>query len=223
MRQMISIEEWRRIMNGYGASIWPAQIVFFAVAIVLAVLTMLKPGRVPDILIKLYLTVSFAWNGIMFYLIHARGLTGSLYGNFLYCAIFMLVSALFAVDIFRHRMSFSLPQARWQKHATIVLLVLTFCYPLIGKLLGHPATRLLFPGAIGCPTTALALVLLTTSLPRVDRTAYIVLLIFAIPATPFLQIARYGVYEDGIMLGSGIYALIMLILYWKKQPNHTIT
>lgn len=220
---MISIEEWRRIMNGYGASIWPAQIVFFAVAIVLAALTMLKPGRVQDILIKLYLAVSFAWNGIMFFLIHARGLTGSLYGNFLYCAIFMLVSALFAVDIFRRRMSFSLPSTRWQKHATIVLLVLVFCYPLVGKFLGHPATRLLFPGTVGCPTTALALVLMTTSLPRVDRTAYIVLLFFAIPATPFLQIARYGVYEDGIMLGSGIYALILLILYWKKQPNHTIT
>jgi hypothetical protein len=221
--RMISIEEWRRIMNGYGASIWPAQIVFFAVAIVLTAFTMLKSGRVQDILIKLYLAVSFAWNGIMFYLIHARELTGSLYGNFLYCAIFMLVSALFAVDIFRRRMSFSLPSARWQKYATIALLVLTFCYPLIGKFLNHPTTRLLFPGTIGCPTTALALVLLTTSLPRVDRTVYIVLLFFAIPATPFLQIARYGVYEDGIMLGSGIYALIMLILYWKKQPDHTIT
>lgn len=223
MKQMISVEEWRRIMNGYGASIWPAQIVFFAVAIVLVVLTILKPGRVQDILIKLYLTVSFAWNGIVFFLIHARGLTGSLYGNLLYCAIFMLVSALFAVDIFRRRMSFSLPPARTQKCATIVLLVLIFCYPLIGKLLGHPTTRLLFPGAVGCPTTALTLVLLTTSLPRVDRTAYIVLLFFAIPATPFLQIARYGVYEDGIMLVSGIYALIMLILYWRKRPAHAMT
>jgi hypothetical protein len=220
--QMISIEEWRRIMNGYGESIWPAQIVFFAVAIVFTVLTMLKPGRIQDILIKLYLTISFAWNGIVFYLINARGLTGSIYGNLLYCAIFMLVSTLFAVDIFRRRMSFSLPSARWQKYVTIVLLFLVFCYPLIGIFLGHPATRLLFPGAIGCPTTALALILLTTSLPRVNRPVYIVLLFFAIPATPFLQIARYGVYEDSIMLCSGIYALIMLILYWKKHPNRAV-
>jgi hypothetical protein len=220
--QMISIEEWRRVINSYGVSIWPAQIVFFVVAIVLTVLTMLKPGRAQDILIKLFLTVSFAWNGIVFYLIYARGLTGSIYGNFLYCAIFMLVSALFAVDIFRSRMSFSLPSARWQKYATIALLFLIFCYPLIGIFLGHPATRLLFPGTIGCPTTALALILLTTSLPRVDRLVYIVLLFFAIPATPFLQIARYGVYEDSIMLASGIYALILLILYWKKRPNRAI-
>ncbi|MBN2324481.1 MAG: hypothetical protein JXQ30_12155 [Spirochaetes bacterium] len=223
MGKMISVEEWRRIMNGYGASIWPAQIVFFAAAIVLVALAMLKPGRIWDVLIKLYFTVSFAWNGIMFYLIHARGLTGSVYGNALYCAIFMLVSVLFAVDIFRRRMSFSLPRARWRKFATVVLLFLIFCYPLIGKLLGHPATRLLFPGAIGCPTTALALVLLTTSLPRVDRTVYIILLVFAIPATPFLQIARYGVYEDGIMLVSGIYALVMLILYRKNRPARAVT
>lgn len=221
MERMISPEEWRRIMSGYGASIWPAQIVFFAVAIVLVALTMLKPGRVWDILIKLYFTVSFAWNAILFFLIHARGLTGSLYGNVLYFALFMLVSALFAVDIFRRRMSFSLPGERWKKCTTVILVVLVFCYPLIGTLIDHPVTRLLFPGTVGCPTTALALVLLSTSLPRVNRTIYIILLVFAIPATPFLQIARYGVYEDGIMLISGIYALVMLVIYRKNQPAVT--
>ena len=218
MGSISSVEEWRRMMHDYGASIWPAQIVFFVAAIVLVALAMLKPGRLWDTLIKLYFTVSYAWNAILFFLIHARGLTGSIYGNALYCAIFMLVSALFAVDIFRRRMSFSLPEAGWRKYATVVLFIFVFCYPLVGALLGHPVARLLFPGAVGCPTTALALVLLSTALPRVDRTVYIVLLVFAIPATPFLQIARYGVYEDGIMLISGIYALVMLVLLRKKRP-----
>jgi hypothetical protein len=222
MGRISSVEEWQRMMNSYGASIWPAQIVFFAAAIALVALAMLKPGKIWDILIKLYFTVSYAWNAILFFLIHARGLTGSIYGNVLYCVIFMLVSVLFAVDIFRRRMTFSLPGTTWRKYTTMVLFILVFCYPLVGALLGHSVTRLLFPGAVGCPTTALALVLLSTALPRVDRTIYIVLLVFAIPATPFLQIARYGVYEDGIMLISGVYALVMLVLYRKNRADHAV-
>jgi hypothetical protein len=39
----------------------------------------------------------------------------------------------------------------------------------------------------------------------------------AIPFTPFFQIARYGVYEDSILLASGVYALALLIKNWKAK------
>jgi hypothetical protein len=73
------------------------------------------------------------------------------------------------------------------------------------------------PGTLPCPTTALALVLLTTALPGVDKIIYFILLFWAIPFPPFIQIPKYGVYEDGIMLGVGIYGLIMLVTNWRTR------
>ena len=67
------------------------------------------------------------------------------------------------------------------------------------------------------PTTALGLILLTTALPRVDKIAYILLLVWAIPFPPFVQIPKYGVFEDAIMFLIGIYSLILLWKYWKAE------
>jgi hypothetical protein len=91
------------------------------------------------------------------------------------------------------------------------LIVLVFCYPILGILSGHDFTSLILPGTYPCPTTALALLLLTMALPRVDTLIYILLIFFAVPFTPFFQIAKYGVYEDTILFVVGVYGLILLV------------
>jgi len=89
---------------------------------------------------------------------------------------------------------------------------------------GHRFPRVIIAGTFPCPTTALALVLLTTALPRVDKIIYIILLFWAIPFPPFIQIPKYGVYEDTIMFAIGIYSLVMLLKNWKEKsaPNQGI-
>jgi len=72
---MISAEEWWSIIAAYGARIWPAQIVFYIIAILLTGWLLLRPGLVNSWLTKLYLSVSFAWNGIVFFLILAKDIT----------------------------------------------------------------------------------------------------------------------------------------------------
>jgi hypothetical protein len=131
--------------------------------------------------------------------------------------VFIIVSVLFAVDLFRHKMQFSLPTVGGRKYATLVLTLLVFCYPLFGMAFGHSFTSLIMPGTFPCPTTALGLLLLTIALPQVNKIIYILLLICAIPFTPFVQIARYGVYEDTILFATGIYSLVLLLRYWKAE------
>jgi hypothetical protein len=58
---------------------------------------------------------------------------------------------------------------------------------------------------------------LSIALPRVDKTAYFLLLVWAIPFPLFIQIPRYGVYEDAIMFLSGLYSLTMLVKYWRVE------
>jgi len=214
---MISAEEWWSIMEAYGARIWPAQAVFYVVPILLVAWLFYKPGRVQSWLVKLYLAIAFAWNAVVFFWVLAGDITGDNYGNYFFGSLFIIVSALFVIDLAREKMQFSLPPAGWRKNATLALMLLVFCYPLIGIALGHHFPRLIIPGTFPCPTTALGLILLTTALPRVDKIAYILLLVWAIPFPPFIQIPKYGVFEDAIMFVSGIYSLILLCRYWKAE------
>jgi len=214
---MISAEEWWSIIEAYGTRIWPVQIVFYIVAILLIVWLLFKPGRVQNWLTTLYFSIAFAWNGIVFFLILAKDITGVRYGNYFFGSIFIIVSVLFAVDLFRKKMHFSLRAAGWRKYATLALMLLVFCYPLFGIAFGHHFPNLIIPGTFPCPTTALGLLVLTTALPRVNKIAYILLLFWAIPFPPLIQIPKYGVYEDAIMFVSGVYSLVLLLKYWKVR------
>ena len=214
---MIAKDEFWHVMEAYGAQIRPAQIVFYGAAILLIGWLFLRPGRIQTLFAKLYLSLAFEWNGIAFYFVLAGDMAGDSYGNVVFGSVFVLVAVLFAVDSFRCRMQFSLPAVGWRKVTTLVLTLLVFCYPLFGMAFGHGFRSLILPGTFPCPTTALGLLVLTMALPRVDKTIYLLLLVCAIPFTPFAQIARYGVYEDMILLVVGVYSLGLLLRYWKRQ------
>jgi hypothetical protein len=207
---MVSKTEFWQIFTGYGQGITPFQYLFYFAALFLVIRLFIRPGKLQNVLVKVFLSICFAWNAVFFYLLYAAGLSGDSSANIMFAVLFLLVAALFLLDVFRGKMEFSLPIG-WRRSGTLVFTVLVFCYPLFSFLLGHPLAGLVFPGTYPCPTTALALLLLTTSLPRVDMAIYGILLLCAIPFTPFIQIARYGVYEDVILLAAGIYSLVLLI------------
>jgi len=212
---MLSAKEWWAIMEAYGEKIWPAQTLLFIAAVALVVWLFLKPGRVPDALVKLYLVLALAWNGIVFFFILAKGIAGN--GNYLFGSMLTVAALLLAVDFSKQKVAFRLPELRWQKYLTLVLMLLVFCYPLFGMAFGHRFPRLIIPGTFPCPTTALSLLLLTTALPQVNKIAYILLLLWAVPFPPFIQIPKYGVYEDAIMFVVGVYSMIMLVKNWKVE------
>lgn len=213
---MVPRDEFWRVMEAYSTGIRPAQIIFYIAAILIVGWLFLRPGRVQVLLAKLYLSIAFAWLGIVFDFTLARDIAGDSYGNYIVGSVFIIISVLFAIDLFRHKMSFSLPTAGWRRHTTLVLTLLVLCYPLFGIAFGHRFTSLIMPGTFPCPTVALGLLLLTMALPRADKVIYILLLICAIPFTP-LYITRYGVYEDTILLATGIYSLVLLLRYWKAE------
>jgi len=211
---MLPAEEWWGILEAYGAKVWPAQAVFFVAMVLLVLLVFLKPGKIANTLVRLYMALSFGWVGIVFFLALGKGLKG----NYFFGSLFIIAAILFTVDLFRQKMDFHLPKIGWQRYVTLLLLLIVLCYPIFSIAFGHGFPRVIIPGTFPCPTTALALVLLTTALPRVDKIIYIILLFWAIPFPPFIQIPKYGVYEDTIMFAIGIYSLVMLVKNWKEKP-----
>lgn len=115
---MIPRDEFWRVMEAYGAGIRSAQIVFYIAGILFIGWLLLKPGRLQTLLAKLHLSIAFAWNGIVFYFVFARDMAGGSYGNYVFGCVFIIVSVLFAVDLFRQKMQFSIATVGWQKYAT---------------------------------------------------------------------------------------------------------
>ena len=216
---MLPANEWWGILGAYGAAVWPAQAVFFLAGLVFTIFLFRSRKPISNFLMKLYLAVSFGWISLVFFFTLWKGLAG----NVFFGALFMVIAVLFALDCFRKRMEFHLPEHAAQRRLTLGLTLIVFCYPLISIALGRPLQETIVPGTLPCPTTALALVLLTTSLPQVNKVLYILLLFWAIPFAPFIQIPRYGVYEDTIMFGVGIYALVMVVRHWKAKPLPAIS
>jgi hypothetical protein len=215
---MLSAEEWWGILEAYGAKVWPAQAVFFVAGVLVVLMVFLKPGRTANALVRLYMALSFGWVGIVFFLTLGKGLKG----NYFFGSLFIIVAILFAVDMFRQRMDFHPPGVGWQTHLTTLLVLIILCYPAFSLLFGHQFPRTIIPGTFPCPTTALALLLLTFALPRVDKIIYFILLFWAIPFPPLIQIPKYGVYEDTIMFAIGIYSLIMLVKNWKEKSAPSV-
>lgn len=212
---MLSADEWWGILGSYGVTVWPAQVVFFLAAVLIALLVFLKPGSAANTLVRLYMALSFGWIGVLFFFVLGKGLKG----NYFFGSLFIIVAILFAFDLFKQKMAFRPPIDGWQRYLTAMLMLVVLCYPGFSLLFGHQFPRLIVPGTFPCPTTALALLLLTFALPRVNKIIYIILLFWAIPFPPLIQIPKYGVYEDSIMLAVGVYSLIMLLKNWREKAG----
>jgi len=158
-------------MGAYNEAAFPVQIVLIVLAMVLTYLVFAKPSTRANNLMKAFLSFVFAWNGIVFFLIYAKGLIST----FLGVPLFIIVAILFVVDIFVKKIEFRFPDVTWQKYLTIFWILLVFLYPIIGFALGHSYPKTCMSMA-PCSLTAYAIALVIAAIPRVDRKVYVALL-----------------------------------------------
>ena len=202
---------WWETVGTYNIAIFPFQLIVAFVAVALTYLVFTRPGERSDRLMKAYLSLLCAWDGLVFFLVYGRGLPGTVLG----VPLFFLAAILFAWDIRRGITRFRLPDALWQSLVTGFLILLALLYPLVGSVFGHFYPESCTFGAMPCPTTVFALALLSAALPQADRKVYWVLLIWALPALGKC-LGALDLYEDCILFWAGIYALIMLVKTWRE-------
>lgn len=208
---MVTAEEWTRLLEAYSAAIWPAQIIIYAISIVVSVCFIFQPQKRCNNTLKLYFALTFAWNGVMWFFIHGREVDGTGYGNFFIGVTFLLIAARFFRDLNKQKMIAKLPAARSIRLSILGLLLIVWSYPLLGWAFGHNINRWLFPGTFPCPTLALAILYLVLTLPNVDHVIFIPILLLAIPPAIFIQITKYRVYEDLVLLVCGFFGLYIYL------------
>ena len=206
---MPTTETFWNQMEAYNNATLPVQIIMVAIAVILTCFVFAKPNTKTNILMKVFLSFAFAWNGIVFFLIYANGPIST----FLGAPLFIIVAILFVVDIFMKKIEFRFPDLKWQKYITLSWVLLVFLYPLIGQALGHSYPKTCMPMA-PCPLTVFAIALVTAAIPKVDKKVYILLLPWALIGLPKC-LGALECYEDCILFVAGVYGLIMLVKNWK--------
>lgn len=200
---------WNHV-SAYNEALWPVQAAMIVAAAFLTYWVFAKPGPRADVWMKAFLSFVFAWNGVVFFLVFMRNPISIATG----VPLFVIVSALFAVDIFTGRTEFRLPDARWKRGFTFLWLLLVILYPLIGWVfLGHGYPQMLLP-LFPCPLTVFAIALVAAAAPKVDKKVFVALLPWALMGLPKC-LGALDCYEDCILFAAGVYGLVVLIRNWK--------
>jgi hypothetical protein len=127
------------------------------------------------------------------------------------------------LDLKYNKYTFDYPKLGWKRIFFIVGMLLMCVYPLVGFIHGKPMTQWIIQGTLPCPTTAYFLILIITASKRDGLLLYGLLLFWAIPFPPLVQIPMYGVCEDGIMFGIGLVGLGMLIKNLVDRQHKTVS
>jgi hypothetical protein len=210
---VVSTEQFWTRVGAYNETMWPIEIAMIAAAAFLTCRVFLRPGAKTDMWMKAFLSLVFAWNGVVFLLVFLRNPMSMLVG----APLFIIVSLLFAVDILTKKTHFQPPEATWKKAMTIFWIVLVFLYPVIGWRLGHVYPKTLLP-VFPCPLTVFAIALVAAAAPNVDKKAFILLLPWALMGLPKC-FGALDCYEDCILFASGVYGLVELIRNWKTHQD----
>ena len=207
---MISSQDWWNVIRNYGQSIYPTQIIVMIIGIVAVIYLVFGSKSKSNVLMKAYLGLCNLWIGIGFFIVLGKGFPSPL--KQIQGLLFVVIGILFIIDIFTKKSNLAFSKFKSKKYLNLGFLLVVFCYPLVGVLLGRSINELIFPGTLPCATAALSLVLLTNSIKKVNLPLYILLLIWAIPFPVLIQIPKFHVYEDSIMFLIGVYALLVLVV-----------
>jgi len=207
----MSTETFWTQVGAYNEATWPVQAVMIVAAVYLAVRVFVKPGPQTDAWMKAFLAFTFAWNGILFFLVFLRNPIAMAIGT----PLFVIGSVLFAVDIFARKTHFSVPEGPWMRRFTIVWMLLAFLYPLIGWPLGHVYPQVLLP-LFPCPLTVFATALVAAAVPNVDRKVFIALLPWGLLGLPKC-FGALDCYEDCVLFAGGVYGLVVLVKHWRSM------
>ncbi|MCX8074331.1 MAG: DUF6064 family protein [Clostridia bacterium] len=209
---MKSAEDFWAVISIYNDSTLIFQIFLMVIGLSIIIYNYIKQNDISQILMKLFFATTFAWIGIVFFIVFDN----TMFGNFLSAPLFLLISVLFLIDIFLKRITFRFPLCKWQKLFTLIFCCLYFLYPVISHLLGHnfpKSTTLIMP----CPFTAFTIIILASAIPKIDVKVYILLLAWAFTGLPKAFI--FNVHEDLILFPTGVYGLIMLIVNRRYLLN----
>jgi hypothetical protein len=212
-----TVEQFYDVFVQYNDSVWPMQIVLYAVAVAILVL-LLSAGRTESRIVACLLAVLWAWTAIAYHFLFFTRISGS---GWIIGAV-LLAGGLWLgwVGGIRGRIQFGPRRDRQGSLGGLLVFYALVAYPLIGFAVGHryPAVPTF---GLPCPVTifTVGLLLLTTApVPRSVFLAPALWGLFGGASATFLL----GVYQDAGLLLAGIVSVVAMLAPAKPVATRLV-
>jgi len=211
---------WYEVFAKYNKDWLPVLLALWVALVVCTALVLIRPTNRTNALVKGCLAVVFGWDAIVFFFMYMR--SSAVPGG----VPMLVVAILFAVETGRNKIAISLPRSGWHRYLTLSLVLWSLgVYTLAGWLSGHP-----YPAGpiltAPCPTTILAIVLLSPSMRtlKADRALFTLAFVLLLWWSFFSGLGaprKFGFYLDYTLFAAGLYGLVMLITTWARKSSGT--
>ena len=198
-------------MADYNNAVWPAQIIFHALAVVF-IYTSTRPITFSNKINILILSSLWIWNGAVTLLMFFTKFHAQYY---LWGVLWILQGlAVYYYGIHKEQFFFRI---RKESHSILGLLFIFYAlvvYPLIGAWMGHPFPKGPIFGAAPCPTVIFTFSVFLFSEKRIKPSLMYFPLLWALMS--LYPIIGMGVYAD---IGEIVAAIAAFILIMRKNKN----
>lgn len=186
------------VLVAYNESVWPAQLVWVALAL-LAVALPLSPSIRSDRAIATILGAMWIWMGVVYHWMFFARINPAAIG---FGAAFVLEGAMILIYGFRRDgLRFSIDQDVFGVIGWILVCYALVLYPLLGIVLGHRYPEQPTFG-LPCPGTILTMGLLLWGKPKVPLAVLLIPVLWSIIGSS--AVILFGVIEDAILPLAGL-------------------
>jgi hypothetical protein len=211
MKTPFTVEQFLEVMRKYNETVFPMQIVFYLLSIILIYLA-IKPSSKSDKIISGFLALFWLWMGIVYHLIFFTVINKAAY---LFGAAFILQGILFLTfGVFQNKLSFRFHSDMFGTTGIILVLFALIVYPVLGYFFGH-----VYPDSptfgLPCPTTIFSFGLLLLSDKKCPLAILIIPFIWSVIG--FTAAFHFGILEDTGLLVSGLLVLTMFLIRNRKN------
>jgi hypothetical protein len=212
MKLPFNTRQFLEVFKNYNEAIWPLQIVFLLLAVVIISLIIWKPVITGKI-IPVILALLWMWMGGVYHLFYFSTINeaANIFG-----LLFILQGILFLRFGLITSQTFQLKKDTYGIAAAILIIYALLIYPLIGYLMGH-----VYPYAptfgLPCPTTIFTFAILVLSNKKLPFYILIIPVAWAIIGCSAAM--NLGIYEDTGLIISAIIAGVLNLI---KHANNRI-
>jgi hypothetical protein len=211
MRLPFTTEQFFHVFGNYNQSVWPMQIVLYllgAISVILAIL----PTRNSNKIISVILAFLWLWMGIVYHLIFFTQINKAAY---LFGIVYIIQSYLFILTgVFDSYLTFNLKFNVRGVTGVVFILYALIIYPIWGFLAGHLYPYIPIFG-LPCPTTIFTFGFLLWTTQRFPK--YLLIGPFLWSIIGFFAAIKLDVYQDYVLLVSGVIGTILILLRDKNN------
>ncbi len=206
-----TIEQFLDTMGLYNNSVWPLQIAFNALALIM-IFFLFKNSTTGNKFISACLGFFWLWMGIVYHLVFFTPINNAAYG---FGIIFIIQGLLFLYfGLVKEDLQFSVRKDWLGILSGIFIFYALLIYPILGNYFGHTFPRNPTFG-LPCPTTIFTFGLLFFTIKRVPWYLIIIPLIWSLIGTS--AAINLTIYEDFGLGIAGVIGFVVLLLTNKTR------